>query len=97
MALGMKSTCERCQSQLNPQGDAYICSFECTFCPARAKALDHTCPNCSGELVRRPRQKANLMAHRLNGNPIEAAPNITEWRVAIKTMTVLRLLNFAAS
>ncbi len=82
MALGMKSTCERCQSQLNPQGDAYICSFECTFCPACAKALDSACPNCGGELIRRPRQKANSMADRLNGDPVETASAIPECRIA---------------
>lgn len=82
MSLEMKSTCERCQSQLDPQGDAYNCRFECTFCPACAKALDGTCPNCGGELVRRPRQKANSMVVRLNGDPLETASTITECRVA---------------
>ena len=82
MTLEMKGTCERCQSQLNPQGDAYICSFECTFCPACTKALDGTCPNCSGELVRRPRQKAKSMVDRLDGDPIETASIITECQIA---------------
>jgi hypothetical protein len=32
-----------------------ICSFECTFCADCASGrLDGTCPNCGGELVRRP-------------------------------------------
>ncbi len=83
MALEFKSTCERCQSQLNPQGDAYICSFECTFCTACANALDGACcPNCGGELVRRPRQQTNQMVDSLNNNLIEAASNITECQVA---------------
>jgi len=82
VALGMKGTCERCQSQLDPQGDAYICSFECTFCPACAKALDSACPDCGGELIRRPRQKANPMADRLNGDPVETASAIPECRIA---------------
>lgn len=82
MALEMKSTCERCQSQLNPPVEAYICSFECTFCPACAKALDATCPNCGGEIVRRPRQKATAPVDPLHGSPAEAASITTECRVA---------------
>jgi hypothetical protein len=81
MALEMKSTCERCQSQLNPQGDAYICSFECTFCPTCAKAFEGTCPNCGGELVQRPRQKTTSPVERVNGSPIEAASITTEYQV----------------
>ncbi len=35
--------------------EARICSFECTFCAACAKGLlAGLCPNCGGELVRRP-------------------------------------------
>ena len=82
MALEMKSACERCQTQLNPRGDAYICSFECTFCPTCAEALSGTCPNCSGELVRRPRQKATPTVERPDGGSTEAASATTECRVA---------------
>jgi len=82
MALEMKGTCERCQAQLDPRGDAYICSFECTYCPACAKALDGTCPNCSGEIVRRPRQKATTSVDRVDGSRIEAASITTECQVA---------------
>jgi hypothetical protein len=32
-----------------------ICSFECTFCRACAEGvLGGRCPNCGGDLVRRP-------------------------------------------
>jgi hypothetical protein len=32
-----------------------ICTFECTFCAACARdVLEGVCPNCGGELVRRP-------------------------------------------
>lgn len=80
MTLEMKGACERCQTQLDPQGDAYMCSFECTFCPACARALDGICPNCGGELVRRPRRKANSTAGRLSGDPVEAASAVAECR-----------------
>ena len=51
----MRPVCERCQAALPADGEARICSFECTFCVACAGKLDHVCPNCGGELVARPR------------------------------------------
>jgi organic hydroperoxide reductase OsmC/OhrA len=59
MALDLRPVCERCNAAL-PQdsGDAWICTYECTFCTACAAALDRICPNCHGELVRRPRRGA---------------------------------------
>ena len=58
MHLTMKSRCERCRCRLQAHGEAYICSFECTFCPKCAAELHHVCPNCRGELIRRPRRPA---------------------------------------
>lgn len=58
MALEMRSKCERCGAALAVDGEARICSFECTFCPACADAMAATCPNCGGELVPRPRRRA---------------------------------------
>ncbi len=53
--LKMKSRCERCESALGlDAATAYICSFECTFCEPCTTAMKHICPNCSGELLRRP-------------------------------------------
>ena len=57
MALQMKSACEKCGRELDPQGEAYICTYECTFCPECTAAMKALCPNCGGELVRRPRKK----------------------------------------
>jgi len=57
MALEMRPECERCSSPIAKDGDACICSFECTFCVACSEAMAATCPNCGGELVRRPRRK----------------------------------------
>jgi hypothetical protein len=58
MALEMRGECERCGAAL-PHGSesAYICSHECTFCGLCADELAHVCPNCNGELVRRPRRR----------------------------------------
>ena len=38
-------------------GAAFICSYECTFCGDCSADMDHVCPNCGGELVRRPRRE----------------------------------------
>ena len=56
MALEMRNRCERCGAALAADGEAAICSFECTFCISCAAQLAHVCPNCGGELVRRPRR-----------------------------------------
>jgi hypothetical protein len=57
MALEMRASCERCNEPLAPDGAAFICSYECTFCPGCTGAMDAVCPNCGGELVPRPRRK----------------------------------------
>jgi hypothetical protein len=54
----MRESCERCGAPLTVDGEAHICSYECTFCGECAEALEHVCPNCNGELVRRPRRAA---------------------------------------
>jgi len=53
--LEMKPACERCGNALTADGSAYICSYECTWCPTCAADLG-ACPNCGGELVPRPRR-----------------------------------------
>jgi hypothetical protein len=58
MTLDLRERCERCGTELQPDGAALICSYECTFCEACGEALEHVCPNCAGELVPRPRRKA---------------------------------------
>jgi len=58
MALEMRGSCERCGTVLGRDAEAYMCAFECTFCPLCAGDLAHVCPNCNGELVRRPRPAA---------------------------------------
>ena len=55
MALEMKPSCEKCAHPLRPEDEAYICIYECTFCPDCTSERDGICPNCGGELVRRPR------------------------------------------
>jgi hypothetical protein len=52
----MRTACERCGAALAPDGEAAICSYECTFCVECATEMERVCPNCGGELVSRPRR-----------------------------------------
>ena len=56
--LQLRPNCECCDRDLPPGStEARICSFECTFCESCAsQVLRGRCPNCSGELVARPRR-----------------------------------------
>jgi hypothetical protein len=58
--LDLKASCEQCGTALPPEStDALICSYECTFCTACGTgALGGTCPNCGGDLQRRPTRRA---------------------------------------
>lgn len=57
LGLAMKGSCERCRRVLQVDDEAYICSYECTFCGDCTAALGHICPNCGGEQVARPRRQ----------------------------------------
>ena len=61
--LELRPNCECCDRDLPPEArDAMICTFECTFCADCAgKVLNGTCPNCGGELVRRPVRPAGKL------------------------------------
>jgi hypothetical protein len=58
MALEMRNQCERCNQALAQDGQAFICSYECTFCGDCTQTLQAICPNCGGELLHRPRRKS---------------------------------------
>ncbi len=57
MALEMRPVCEKCNAALPHDGEAYICSYECSFCKGCTDATQGTFPNCGGELLRRPKRK----------------------------------------
>jgi hypothetical protein len=57
MALEMREKCEKCGSSLTATGEAYICTYECTFCAECTEEMNSICPNCGGELVHRPKKK----------------------------------------
>lgn len=60
--LELRPGCECCDVDLPPDAEAYICSFECTFCRGCRDTLpEQKCPNCGGELVARPIRPAELL------------------------------------
>ena len=54
--LEMRPNCECCDRDLDPEdGQVFICSFECTWCADCVATFPNSrCPNCGGDLVRRP-------------------------------------------
>jgi hypothetical protein len=62
--LELRPNCECCDRDLPPtSGEAFICSFECTFCAdCAAGVLKGRCPNCSGNLVPRPSRPVQFLA-----------------------------------
>lgn len=61
--LELRPNCECCGVSLSASSAAaYICSFECTFCEdCSTNTLRGTCPNCGGELQRRPTRSEALL------------------------------------
>jgi hypothetical protein len=61
--LQLRPNCECCNRDLaGDSAEAFICSFECTFCAFCANdTLRGKCPNCGGELMRRPRRAAEKL------------------------------------
>jgi uncharacterized protein len=67
MSLELRPNCECCDRDLPPGStDAFICTFECTYCRDCASVrLGFVCANRGGELVRRPVRPAA----KLENNP----------------------------
>jgi hypothetical protein len=61
--LELRPNCECCDVDLPPDSsEAFICTFECTFCSNCAKTvLGLECPNCGGNLVSRPIRPEELL------------------------------------
>ena len=62
--LELRPNCECCDKDLPPESrEAVICTYECTFCADCAETrLAGVCPNCGGELVRRPIRPADKLS-----------------------------------
>jgi uncharacterized protein len=54
--LELRPNCELCDVDLPPESqDAWICTYECTFCAACVEGVLHdVCPNCGGGFQQRP-------------------------------------------
>ena len=74
--LEIRPSCECCDRDLAVDAaDAYICTYECTWCEACVEHFpDRRCPNCGGNVERRPVRPA----HRLATDP----PSVTRTHTA---------------
>lgn len=54
--LELRPNCEGCDKDLPPTStEAYICTYECTFCiDCVDNLLSNVCPNCGGGFCPRP-------------------------------------------
>jgi hypothetical protein len=61
--LELRPSCENCDRDLPPESpDAMICTYECTWCRDCVDNVLHgVCPNCGGNLERRPVRPAALL------------------------------------
>ena len=61
--LQMRPNCECCNIDLPADStEAWICSFECTFCTSCVESKLHDrCPNCGGSFSRRSIRAASLL------------------------------------
>jgi len=87
--LELHPNCEACNRDLPPDSpEAMICSFECTFCTDCVRTrLAGRCPNCGGELQRRPIRPADSLAHhpastRRVFRPLAGTPSVATVGVA---------------
>ncbi|ARU88379.1 DUF1272 domain-containing protein [Pseudomonas sp. M30-35] len=80
--LELRPNCECCDRELPGDSDAaFICSYECTFCrDCAAGHLQLKCPNCSGELVSRPRRAIEKQLESPQTSAQQACPNSEQLR-----------------
>jgi two-component system, LytTR family, sensor kinase len=87
----MKLNCEGCQRELPADSEAYVCSYECTFCADCAAKGQCLCPHCGGELVRRPRR----VIHAETAENDADAPSVRSWLVWVLSFGVWTFLALA--
>ena len=92
MQLEMKPQCEKCTSALHDDSEAYICSFECTFCSACSLSFQNVCPHCGGELVPRPRRRASVVRQEAVPPVVPARPRpALIWGISFGVWTFVSL------
>jgi len=79
--MEFRRECGRCRLSLTEDSPAYLCAHECTFCPTCFRQLHFLCPNCDGELVRRPRPSTSR-------RPGRRAPPPPDHPVTVRTSTI---------
>ena len=91
MSLDMKTRCERCKAELAADSHALICSFECTFCSDCALNLGRVCPNCGGELVRRPGRMIKTSMAEADLGEVSTSSPLLVWAVSLGVWTFVTL------
>ena len=90
----MKAECEGCARTLQDDGEAYTCAYECTFCADCTARTHNICPNCAGELVRRPRRQMSAKSQPVAANQeeiqIRNRPGLI-WAVSFGVWTIVSL------
>jgi len=71
-AMELRPACGQCHRPLSESAPAYICSSESTWCPECYRSFHGLCPECGGELVRRPRPSRRASAADVAAPPCEA-------------------------
>ncbi|GJL95546.1 MAG: hypothetical protein DHS20C05_19510 [Hyphococcus sp.] len=61
--LDLRPNCECCDKDLPYDAEAWICTFECTFCTTcKNDVLKDVCPNCGGGFEKRPIRPESALA-----------------------------------
>lgn len=89
----MKPNCEGCPRRFSADAEAYVCSYECTFCSDCASRAQGSCPHCGGELVRRPRRVT--LPENADNDP--DSPNMRAWIVWATSLGVWTLIALAGT
>ena len=89
--LEMKSCCERCKAALSAGDITYICSYECTFCAECTSKMGGVCPNCGGELLRRPVRNLQSRPHSSISTPILKNNILRVWLASGAVWTFLAI------
>ncbi|WP_150460775.1 DUF1272 domain-containing protein [Nesterenkonia ebinurensis] len=73
--LELRPNCECCDRHLPHDAAAWICTFECTWCSECVERFPgDRCPNCGGNLERRPIRPAHLLSeHPASANRVVSA------------------------
>ena len=93
MALELRPNCEFCDVDLPPNSvDAWICSYECTFCSDCVEhKLHNVCPNCGGGFAPRPIRPATECGRVSRSPGVRHQPNALTCRTASTTLPGTRL------